>query len=209
MIKEDDLPTAQSATNAAKAKPSGRMEEILACAANLFYKKGYHATTIEDLANEVGMLKGSLYYYIKSKEDLLYQLLYDVIVAGQVRVREKINGIDDPLEQLVVGLEEHIEYIIDNQVRVGLFLHEFDVFAGRRRGRIEEEMTKYQKLFVDIVLAGQKQQKFLDLDPWLMVDGFLGMCNWIYRWYPGEKNPGLDAVKKTFTGMLLNGIVKR
>jgi hypothetical protein len=107
-----------------------------------------------------------------------------------------------------VGLEEHIEYIIDNQVRVGLFLHEFDVFAGRRRGRIEEEMTKYQKLFVDIVQAGQKQKKFADLDPWLMVDGFLGMCNWIYRWYPGEKNPGLDAVKKTFIAMLLNGIVR-
>ena len=67
------------------------MEEILACAANLFYKKGYHVTTIEDLANEVGMLKGSLYYYIKSKEDLLYQLLLDVIVAGQMRVSEKIT----------------------------------------------------------------------------------------------------------------------
>ncbi len=203
------MPSAQGATNAVKAKPSGRMEEILACAANLFYKKGYHATTIEDLANEVGMLKGSLYYYIKSKEDLLYQLLLDVIVAGQNRVSNKVSGIADPLEQLVVGLEEHIEYIIENQVRVGLFLHEFDVFAGRRRGRIEEEMTKYQKLFVDIMLNGQQQGKFVDLNPWLMVDGFLGMCNWIYRWYPGEKNPGLDAVKKTFTAMLLNGIVKQ
>ena len=203
------MPSAQGATNTVKAKPSGRMEEILACAANLFYKKGYHATTIEDLANEVGMLKGSLYYYIKSKEDLLYQLLLDVIVAGQNRVSNKISGIADPLEQLVVGLEEHIEYIIENQVRVGLFLHEFDVFAGRRRGRIEEEMTKYQKLFVDIMLNGQQQGKFVDLNPWLMVDGFLGMCNWIYRWYPGEKDPGLDAVKKTFTAMLLNGIVKQ
>ncbi len=184
------------------------MQEILTCAANLFYKKGYHVTTIEDLATEVGMLKGSLYYYIKSKEDLLYQLLLDVIVAGQVRVREKIAGIDDPVQQLVVGLEEHIEYIIENQVRVGLFLHEFDVFAGRHRGRIEEEMTKYQKLFVDIVLTGQRQKKFVDLDPWVMVDGFLGMCNWIYRWYPGEKSPSIDVVKKTFIGMLLNGMVR-
>ena len=133
----------------------------------------------------------------------------NVIVAGQNRVSNKISGIADPLEQLVVGLEEHIEYIIENQVRVGLFLHEFDVFAGRRRGRIEEEMTKYQKLFVDIMLNGQQQGKFVDLNPLLMVDGFLGMCNWIYRWYPGEKDPGLDAVKKTFTAMLLNGIVKQ
>jgi TetR/AcrR family transcriptional regulator, cholesterol catabolism regulator len=202
------LPTVTGATNTNKGKPSGRMEEILACAANLFYKKGYHVTTIEDLANEVGMLKGSLYYYIKSKEDLLYQLLLDVIVAGQTRVNEKIRGIEDPVEQLTVGLEEHIEYIIENQVRVGLFLHEFDVFAGRRKGRIEEEMTKYQKLFVDIVLNGQKQKKFEDLDPWLMVDGFLGMCNWIYRWYPGDKNPSVESVKKTFIAMLLKGIAR-
>lgn len=203
------MPTATGATNTGKGKPSGRMEEILTCAANLFYKKGYHVTTIEDLANEVGMLKGSLYYYIKSKEDLLYQLLLDVIVAGQLRVSEKIRGIEDPIEQLTVGLEEHIEYIIENQVRVGLFLHEFDVFAGRRRGRIEEEMTKYQKLFVDIVLNGQKQKKFGDLDPWLIVDGFLGMCNWIYRWYPGDKSPSVELVKKTFTAMVLNGIARR
>lgn len=203
------MPTVTSATSANKGKPSGRMQEILDCAANLFYKKGYHVTTIEDLANEVGMLKGSLYYYIKSKEDLLYQLLLDVIVAGETRVREKISKIDDPVQQLIVGLEEHIEYIIENQVRVGLFLHEFDVFAGKRRGRIEEEMTKYQKVFVDIVLRGQKEKKFVDLDPWLMVDGFLGMCNWIYRWYPGDKNPGLDSVKKTFTAMLLNGVARR
>ena len=202
------MPSATSATNTNKNKPSGRMQEILTCAANLFYKKGYHVTTIEDLANEVGMLKGSLYYYIKSKEDLLYQLLLDVIVAGQTRVEEKIANVEDPVEQLTLGLGEHIEYIIENQVRVGLFLHEFDVFAGKRKGRIEEEMTKYQKLFVDIVVRGQKEKKFVDLDPWIMVDGFLGMCNWIYRWYPGDKNPGLDSVKKTFTAMLLNGIAR-
>lgn len=201
------MPLANGAT-AAKSKQSGRMEEILTCAANLFYKKGYHVTTIEDLANEVGMLKGSLYYYIKSKEDLLYQLLLDVIVAGQNRVGAKIAGIEDPIEQLAVGLEEHIQYIIENQVRVGLFLHEFDAFTGRRRGRIHEELTKYQKIFVDIVLNGQKQKKFVDLDPWLAVDGFLGMCNWIYRWYPGEKNPSLDLVKKTFTQMVLNGMAR-
>jgi AcrR family transcriptional regulator len=184
------------------------MEEILDCAAKLFYKNGYHVTTIEDLAKEVGMLKGSLYYYIKSKEDLLYQLLLDVIVAGERRVREKIVGIDDPMRQLVIGLEEHIEYIIENQVRVGLFLHEFDVFSGKRRERIKQEMARHHKLFVDIVLKGQQQKKFVDLNPWIMVDGFLGMCNWIYRWYPGDKNPGLESVKKTFIAILLNGVVR-
>jgi TetR/AcrR family transcriptional regulator, cholesterol catabolism regulator len=188
--------------------PSHRMEEICAAAAKLFYKNGYHSTTIEELAAEVGMLKGSLYYYIKSKEDLLYQVLLDVIVDGQVRVNRKLEGISDPLERLRIGLQEHIEYIIDNQVRVGLFLHEFDVFQGVRRKRIKQEMSRYQDIFVDIVRQGKKQGLFADLDSWLVVNGMLGMCNWIYRWYPGEKNPDLTMVKHAYTNLVLDGLVK-
>ncbi len=58
-----------------QAKPATRLEEVLQSAANIFFAKGFHATSIEDVARDVGMLKGSLYYYIKSKDDLLFQLL--------------------------------------------------------------------------------------------------------------------------------------
>jgi TetR/AcrR family transcriptional regulator, cholesterol catabolism regulator len=192
-----------------RTKPNARMEEILARAAELFYKKGYHATTIEDVAREVGMLKGSLYYHIRSKEDLLYELLLGIIVKGVAHASKAIEGVEDPTERLKKAVEAQIEHIIQNQTYVGLFLHEFDTLSGRRQKRIQEEMLKYQKIFVDAIREGQKQGHFVDADTLLLTDAILGMTNWIYRWYPGTKNTGPDTIKKTFITFIMNGIIRR
>jgi TetR/AcrR family transcriptional regulator, cholesterol catabolism regulator len=197
------------ATTVARTKPSARMEEILARAAELFYENGYHATTIEDVARKVGMLKGSLYYYIRSKEDLLYELLLGIIVRGVNHVTQAIERVTDPTERLEKAIEAQIEHIIQNQTYVGLFLHEFDTLSGKRQKRIQEEMVKYQKIFVDAIRDGQKVGQFVDDDALLLTDAVLGMTNWIYRWYPGTRNPGLAGVKKTFISFIMNGIKKR
>jgi AcrR family transcriptional regulator len=196
-------------TTVARTRQSARMEEILARAAELFYKNGYHATTIEDVAREVGMLKGSLYYYIRSKEDLLYELLLGIIVKGVEHASKAIEGVTDPTERLEKAVSAQIEHIIQNQTYVGLFLHEFDTLSGKRQKRIQEEMVKYQKIFADAIRDGQAQNQFVEGDAILLTDAVLGMTNWIYRWYPGPRNPGLDGVKKTFISFIMSGIKKR
>ncbi len=192
-----------------EAKASGRMAEILDSAANFFYTKGYHATSIEDVARDVGMLKGSLYYYIKSKEDLLYELLLAVIQQGHASVDKALEGVEGPVARLEIGIEKHIEHIIRNQVRVGLFLHEFDSLSGRRKQRVQEVMKDYQKIFTTIVKQGQASGVFVSGEPDLLVNAMLGMCNWIYRWYHPEDSPKLETVKKTFIALIMGGILKR
>ena len=192
----------------APAKSNVRMAEILDSAAKFFYTKGYHATSIEDVARDVGMLKGSLYYYIKSKEDLLYGLLLGVIKQGTGGVEKALEGVKDPVECLEKGIEQHIEHIIRNQVRVGLFLHEFDSLSGRRKQRVQESQKEYQKIFTGIIKDGQSSGVFISGDPDLIVDAMLGMCKWIYRWYHQENSPKLEVVKKTFVGLIKGGIVK-
>jgi AcrR family transcriptional regulator len=194
------------ATAGAKTKVSPRMEEILSCAAELFYAKGYHATTIEDVAREVGMLKGSLYYYIRSKEDLLYQLLMDVIVKGEQKAAAALEGVTGAAERLEKAIGAHIEYIIQNQTHVGLFLHEFDSLSGKRQKRIQEEMSRYQEHFVAIVRQGQQEGSFVQADAWLLVNGMLGIGNWIYRWYGRAHKEDPGEVKRIFVSMILNGI---
>jgi AcrR family transcriptional regulator len=204
LVEEENLSEAGEST-----KASGRMAEILDSAAKFFYSKGYHATSIEDVARDVGMLKGSLYYYIKSKEDLLYELLLGVMEQGHSAVEKSLEGLTDPVERLEKGIEQNIEHIIRQQVRVGLFLHEFDSLSGRRKQRVQEVIKDYQKIFVSIIKQGQASGAFVGGDPDLMVNGMLGMCNWIYRWYHPETSPKLDTVKKTFVAMITGGIVKR
>ena len=106
----------------AKSKPGTRLEEVLQSAANIFFAKGFHATTIEDVARDVGILKGSLYYYIKSKDDLLFRLLLAGIEDGDAYIARHIDPDGDPVEQLERAIRAQIDYIIQNRVPFGLFL---------------------------------------------------------------------------------------
>ena len=155
------------------------------------------------------MLKGSLYYYIRSKEDLLYQLLMDVIVHGEQKLATSLQDARGPAERLERALGAHIEYIIENQTYVGLFLHEFDSLSGKRQKRIQAEMTRYQQHFVDIVTQGQRAGAFVEGDPWLLVNGMLGIGNWIYRWYGRRRREDPKEVVRTMVSMVLNGITHR
>ncbi len=70
-------------------------------------------------------------------------------------------------------------------------------------------MHRYQSFFRDCVRQGQREGIFLGGDPWLLVNGILGMGNWIYRWYHGEHVPDLETVKTTFVSIIEKGILRR
>src|ERR1700761_3203397 len=77
-VTRTSRPTATAGKNGSPAKGRRRDREVLKAATTVFYRRGYADATVQDVADAVGMLKGSLYYYIKSKEELLYRLATEV-----------------------------------------------------------------------------------------------------------------------------------
>jgi TetR/AcrR family transcriptional regulator, cholesterol catabolism regulator len=209
-VKQKELPKPlrpRKSSHAEKqAKPATRLEEVLQSAANIFFAKGFHATSIEDVARDVGMLKGSLYYYIKSKDDLLFQLLLAGIEDSDAYIARQIDTEGDPLEQLERAIRAQIDYIIKNRVQFGLFLHEFDSLSGKRQHKLISVMSRYNSRFVELVKRGQEQGKIIGGEPWVIVNGILGMCNWLYRWYDTDESSDPGHVKQIFLRMLLQGI---
>jgi AcrR family transcriptional regulator len=191
-----------------QAKPSTRLEEVLQSAANIFFAKGFHATSIEDVARDVGMLKGSLYYYIKSKDDLLFQLLLAGIEDGDAFIAQQIDPEGDPVEQLERVIRAQIDYIVQNRVQFGLFLHEFDSLPGKRQHKLISVMSRYNARFVELVRRGQEQGKLIEGEPWIIVNGILGMCNWLYRWYDADQGSDAGQIKSVFLRMIFGGIRK-
>jgi TetR/AcrR family transcriptional regulator, cholesterol catabolism regulator len=191
-----------------QSKPETRLEEVLQSAANIFFAKGFHATSIEDVARDVGMLKGSLYYYIKSKEDLLFQLLLAGIEDGDAFIAQQIDPGGDPVEQLEKAIRAQIDYIIQNRVPFGLFLHEFDSLSGKRQHKLIAVMSRYNSRFVELVRRGQEQGKIMQGEPWIIVNGILGMCNWLYRWYDPDQVSDPEKIKAVFLRMIFEGIRK-
>jgi TetR/AcrR family transcriptional regulator, cholesterol catabolism regulator len=206
------IPKPLRARNGMRSTPKGknesRLEEVLRSAANIFFAKGFHATSIEDVARDVGMLKGSLYYYIKSKDDLLFQLLLAGIEDGDAFMASQIDVAGDPVEQLERAIRAQIDYIIQNRIPFGLFLHEFDSLSGKRQHKLISVMSRYNNRFVDLVKRGQAQGGLMEGEPWMIVNGILGMCNWLYRWYDADQGTSPEQVKQVFVRMLLDGIRK-
>jgi TetR/AcrR family transcriptional regulator, cholesterol catabolism regulator len=191
-----------------QSKPATRLEEVLQSAANIFFAKGYHATSIEDVARDVGMLKGSLYYYIKSKDDLLFRLLLAGIEDSDAYIARQIIPEGDPVEQLERAIRAQIDYIIENRVPFGLFLHEFDSLSGKRQHKLISVMWRYNARFVELVRRAQEQGQLIQGEPWIIVNGILGMCNWLYRWYDPDQGSDSEQIKSVFMRMIFEGIRK-
>src|SRR6516225_2699033 len=184
--------------DAKKAKHGTRLEAVLQSAANIFFAKGFHATSIEDVARDVGMLKGSLYYYIKSKDDLLFRLLLAGIEDSDAFIAAQIGPDGDPMEQLERAIRAQIDYIIRNRVQFGLFLHEFDSLSGKRQHKLISVMSRYNARFVELVQRAQQQGRLIHGQPWVIVNGILGMCNWLYRWYDADQMTDAEQIKSIF-----------
>lgn len=124
-------------------------------------------------------------------------------------MEKALKGVTDPAEQLEKGLEQHIEAIIRNQARVGLFLHEFNALSKYRKQQVQEARKKHHEIFVEIIARGQESGAFVEGDPDLFVNAVLGMCNWVCRWYRGKNSPPLEIVKKSYVEIIKSGIVRQ
>src|SRR4029079_10204677 len=104
----------KAAATPAKA-PKKRDREVLDAAARVFYERGYSDASVQDVADELGILKGSLYHYIDTKEDLLFRLLQEThdeiyLILEEVAALEGLN----PIDRLEIYIRKQVEYNIDN-----------------------------------------------------------------------------------------------
>jgi AcrR family transcriptional regulator len=169
-----------------------RDREIIDAAARMFREHGYADTSVEDVANAVGILKGSLYYYIDSKEDLLFRVLEDVHEQAK-HILDDVGAMDaPPLDRLAAYLRGHVEFNLRNLEKVAVYYHDFTLLAPERRAVILEQRKQYERFVVGLIdEARQAGDVASDLDPRIAAYSALGMVNWVYTWYRpvGEAAP--------------------
>jgi AcrR family transcriptional regulator len=167
--------------------PRRRRQEILDAAARVFHEKSYESTSIQDIADAVGILKGSVYYYITSKEDLLFEILQGVHEDALKNLEAAETTPGDALQKIRVFVTLHVTHNAENLVKMAVFFHDFRSLSEERRRIIVEERDIYDNHLRQLIIAGQKEKVVCpDLDPKLTSIEILGMMNWIYHWYkPG------------------------
>src|SRR5579875_2526973 len=106
------------------AMTTNRQKEIALAAIKLFEQKGYHATSVQDIADEVGIQKGSLYHYIHSKEDLLMQIAYEAIVEFNQNLEHILHTEETSRDKLIQAIENHLTVSVSNLETTTVLLRE-------------------------------------------------------------------------------------
>ena len=183
---------------------SGRRRELTREAAKLFAQKGYHGTSIGDIADALGVQKGSLYSHIASKEDLLYETMRD----GAAAFHGALDAIAEDLpatEKIRLALRGHLRVVAEQLDVATVFVQEWRYLEGPRREEIVAERRRYEErfraLFREGVEAGELRP---DLDIGTAALLVLSAANWAYTWLTPRIET--EALADRFTAILVDGV---
>ena len=184
-----------------------RRAEVLDAAARVFHEKGYNATTIQDIADEVGILKGSVYYYITSKEDVLFEVLEEAHEAAINTVLRAVETDADPLEKIRAFIATLARFNAENQVRMGVFLHDFTALSEPRRVQIVRARDRYDRLLRNLISDGQREGLIrADVDAKLAALAVMGMINTIYQWYRPSGGSRPQQIGSAYADLVVKGL---
>lgn len=183
-----------------------RQREIVDVAAHLFARQGYNATGIAELCNAVGLGKGSLYYYIESKEHLLSQI-HDRVMVEVLQSARDIEGLDatasESLRMLGIELLKIITQYPDH---VWVFLHEWRALSGREAEEFRKKRRQYEATVEKILVAGIERGEFRIDDLRLAVHAWLGMHNYTYQWYQAGGRLNAFQIANQYYEIFVRGI---
>jgi AcrR family transcriptional regulator len=187
-------------------KPSTR-DAIFAATIHLFGEKGYSSTSMRDIAQAVGLLPGSLYVHIESKEQLLAEIVESGIDRFMVACRAAMDDEPSPAASVRAVIHAHMELIAEDAEHVRVALHQWKYLTGERRAEIMDKRRAYEALFKKLVKAGVKQGEFSkDLNVRIAVLTVIGTLNWTSEWFNADGPESPDQVADEIADVLLAGL---
>jgi AcrR family transcriptional regulator len=183
---------------------SSRKTELTRAAARLFAAKGYHGTSVGDLAKALGVQKGSLYSHIDSKADLLWEVTREGAEAFHTAL-DAVPEEGPVVERIGLALRGHLRVIAEQVDIATVFVREWRYLEGERRERFVAERRRYEERFRALFREGREHGELrTDLDDGTAALLALSSVNWAYTWLrPGADT---DELADRFTALLLDGM---
>jgi AcrR family transcriptional regulator len=183
---------------------STRRSELTREAARLFAERGYHGTSIGDLAKSLGVQKGSLYAHIESKQDLLYEAMRE----GAQAFHAALDEIPDDLrvtERIRLALRAHLRVVAEQLDIATVFVREWRYLEGDRAAEFLSERRRYEERFRALFREGRELGELrTDLDDQASTLLVLSAANWAYTWLPAGADT--DALAERFFAILIDGV---
>jgi AcrR family transcriptional regulator len=183
-----------------------RRRQLIETAAELFDSRGYHRTSVEDVAEACGIRKPTLYHYFSSKDEILRSIhdeFIDLLIERQdARVARGLNATEiifEVMRDVLDLMRTHRGY-----VRV-FFEHHRDL-SDDSRDAIRAKRDRYQASIEQIFVRGAADGELRDVDPRLATLVLAGMCNWAYQWYQPDGVLSSEQIARQFCSILVEGL---
>jgi AcrR family transcriptional regulator len=202
---------AKRSSKPAARKRGGRRNreaEVTQAAIDVFWEKGFPSASVQDVADRVGVLKGSLYHYITSKEDLLFKIFDESHIQASAIVAE-VSALDaPPLVRLRVYVERYLAWYLENIERVSLYFSEWRHLTGSRRTTVLKQRRLYEDFIRGLIREAQKAGDVpATLNLSYATFYILGGMQSVPVWYRREGRDSPQRIAEMFAAMTIALVV--
>jgi AcrR family transcriptional regulator len=185
-----------------------RDADVLAAATRVFARRGYADASVQDVADELGILKGSLYHYIKTKEDLLYWLL-EAVHSDVEDIRLRVAAAEglDPIERISLYVTQQVLYNLANLQRISIYYHDLEALSGERLKDIVSRRRAHERYVAGLIREAQTLGLADEaLDPRIITNCVFATIIWTYRWYRPGGRMSAQSVAEQCARFALHGV---
>jgi len=183
-----------------------KLEDILHAAARLMAEKGYHNTSIRAVAAETGMSLAGLYYYCKSKEELLFLIQYSTFKSLVASLSGKLADLEEPTDKLEAMIRVHLDFFLSHMDELKICTYEIESLKGDYYEKVAEKRRRYFQLAHQIVSDLIARNHSRGVDSRIATLSLFGTLNWIFMWYAPGKYAGSEEMSRQLTRLYLHGL---
>ena len=173
---------------------------------NLFYKKGYFATSISDIAREAGIQKSSIYYHYSNKEELLFDILKTTMVDLDENLESQIKGVQGAEEKMRAAIQSHVIFHMERQKEVIISDSELRGLTVDNYKNIMKMRDDYERKFQSLIKEGIEKGIFADMDFKVASYGIITMCTAVSIWFNQSGRLSKEDVAKIYTDFIIHGL---
>jgi len=189
------------------AKYGAKLDDVLLAAAAVFSQKGFDQASIRNVAERAGLSVAGLYYYVRSKEEALFEIQYRAFDELVSKYKTQSADFREPRDRLRLLVRNHLERFLKNIDELAVCSRELGRLDGELGRRIQDKQREYFRLVLKIFGELREQNGGSRISARTAALAMFGSINWVHTWYRPESGPSASRLADDFIELCLHGFL--
>jgi len=185
-----------------------RTQQIVTASAQLIHQKGFHGTTLQDVAEQLDFTKAALYYYVHDKQDLLFRIHMQALEMALAAVESIAQSERTPPDKLAAFIDNQVRMIASHPDLFTVYFHEKAQLTAEHHEAVTQKERQIVHAIAEVIRDGVATGCFQQVDPTVAAFTIMGASSWVYRWYRPQGRHSIEEVSQILQTVLLSGLEK-